>query len=70
MLDSARQRFRRLTRKLLSSPMWPVLGLTKTAETVVAGGPTGRWLAYSVLVTVVWVFGEAVSETVEEATDP
>jgi len=69
MLQSARQRTRRLSRKLFASPMWPVLGWSKTAETLVAGGPTVRWLAYSGLVTAVWVLAEAISETVEEATD-
>jgi hypothetical protein len=49
--------------------MWPVLGWSKTAETLVAGGPTLRWVAYSLGVTVVWVLAEAISETVEEATD-
>jgi len=69
MLASARKRARRLSRKLFASPMWPVLGWSKTAETLVAGGPTLRWLVYSAGVTGVWILAEAISETVEEATD-
>jgi hypothetical protein len=37
-----RKRAKQLTRKIASSPVLPLLGITKAVETVIAGGPTGR----------------------------
>ena len=75
-----RRRTKQLTTKIASSPTLPLLGYTKTAETVVAGGPTLNWLAYSILVTLVWIFaddiqrgmeeiGEAAQDVVDETTE-
>ena len=55
---SRRQRARKLSRKIASSPVLPVLGITKAVETVIAGGPTLRWLAYALLVTIVWIYAD------------
>ncbi|WP_226479175.1 hypothetical protein [Natrinema amylolyticum] len=61
-----RQRVKRLTTQLASSPTLPLLGLTKTVETVVAGGPTLSWAAYSLSVTLVWIFADDIQRSVEE----
>jgi|AntRauTorckE6833_2_1112554.scaffolds.fasta_scaffold192495_2 hypothetical protein len=77
---SRRQRARKLSRKIASSPVLPVLGITKAVETVIAGGPTLRWLAYALLVTIVWIYAddlqrragevsEAAQDAVDDATD-
>ncbi|MUV59987.1 hypothetical protein [Halobacterium sp. CBA1126] len=63
------QRVRTLTRKLASSPLLPVLGITKTVETVIAGGPTMRWVAYAVLVTGVWIYADDLQRRASEATE-
>jgi hypothetical protein len=63
------KRAQELARKLASSPVLPVLGYTKVAETIVAGGPTLNWLAYSLFVTGVWVFADDLQRTADEATD-
>ena len=44
MEGEPRKRAKQLTRKIASSPVLPLLGITKAVETVIAGGPTGRWL--------------------------
>lgn len=54
----SRQRARELVTELAATPVLPVLGYTKLAESLVASGPTINWLAYSLLVTVVWVFAD------------
>lgn len=64
-----RKRAKQLTRKVASSPVLPLLGITKAVETVIAGGPTGRWLAYAGLVTIVWVFAEDLQRRAEDATE-
>lgn len=78
--QTARQRIRQLLRKLTSSPTLPLLGWTKTVETIVATGPTMRWTHYSTVVTAIWVYAyelsaaadnvaDAAEDAVEEATD-
>jgi len=64
--NSPSERFRRLTAKMTSSPVVPVLAYSKVIETLVASGPTVAWAAASVLATVLWVFGE---DAVEAARD-
>jgi hypothetical protein len=63
------RRARELARKLASSPVLPVLGYTKTVETIVASGPTLNWLVYSLFVTGVWVFADDLQRTADAATD-
>jgi len=76
-----RKRVKQLSTKLASSPVLPVLGYTKVAETVVAGGPTLNWLAYSLAVTLVWIsaddiqrsaesLGEAAQDAVDDTDSP
>jgi len=78
--NEPRKRARKLTTKIASSPVLPLLGFTKFIETLIAGGPTLRWLAYSIIVTAIWVFAddlrrraedvtEAAQDAVDEATD-
>ena len=67
--QTARQRIRGLTRKLTASPTLPLLGWTKCVETVVASGPTGRWAGYAALVTLVWIYADAIDDAVDEVTD-
>lgn len=64
-----RQRVRRLSTKLASSPVLPVLGYTKTVESFVVGGPTPKWLAYSLLVTLVWVFADDLRRRADDLAD-
>lgn len=66
---SPRRRAKRLLTKFASSPVLPVLGWTKVAETVVAGGPMLNWIGYSVLVTVVWVFADEIREAADGFDD-
>ncbi|PCR89305.1 hypothetical protein [Natrinema ejinorense] len=61
-----RRRAKRLTTQLASSPTLPLLGLTKTVETVVAGGPTLSWAAYSLGVTLVWIFADDIQQGMED----
>jgi hypothetical protein len=70
MLDAThRQRLRRLGQKFVSSPVLPALGVTKLVETLVAGGPTANWLAFTGLATLAFVFGDELEQAVDEATD-
>jgi hypothetical protein len=51
-----------------------MLGWTKVVESYVVGSPhIHRWVLYASLMTVIWVGGvviyETVEETVEDATD-
>jgi hypothetical protein len=55
--------------KIVSSPVLPVLGWTKTVETLVASGPTLNWTAYALFVTVVWAYADTIHNTVESAVD-
>lgn len=64
-----RHRIRRLTTKLGSSPVLPVLGWTKAVETVVATGPTLRWVAYAVVVTGLWVAAEDLREAADDVAE-
>ena len=64
-----RKRARKLSRKIASSPVLPVLGITKAVETVIAGGPTLRWVAYAVLVTLVWIYADDLQRRASEATE-
>jgi len=64
-----RKRAKQLTTKLASSPVLPVLGYTKVAESVVVGGPTPKWLAYSLLVTMLWVFADDIRRRAEDITE-
>lgn len=61
-----RRRAKQLTAKLASSPTLPLLGYTKVAETIVAGGSTLNWLAYASLVTLVWVFADDIQQGMED----
>jgi hypothetical protein len=51
---SRRQRARKLSRKIASSPVLPVLGITKAVETVIAGAGE---------------VSEAAQDAVDDATD-
>lgn len=67
--DTVRTRTRTLVRKLTSSPTLPLLGWTKAVETVVAAGPTLRWIAYAALVTAIWIAADWVAEAADDAVD-
>lgn len=69
--SSVRSRCKSLTAKFTSDPVLPLLGWTKTAETVVTAswGLLPRWTAYAVLVTGLWVAGVYLWEQVDKATD-
>lgn len=64
-----RKRVKQLSTKLASSPVLPVLGYTKVAETIVAGGPTLNWAAYAVAVTFLWIFADDIQRSAEEVTE-
>jgi len=66
---SPRARARQLILKLTASPLLPVLGYTKTVETLVAGGPTRNWLAYAVFVTLLWIVADDLHDAAAEAMD-
>lgn len=66
---SSRRRVRRLVTKFASSPVLPALGWTKVAETIVAGGPTLNWIAYTILVTTVWVIADEIREAADWLND-
>lgn len=73
-------RAKTLGKKAVYYPTVPLLGWTKTVETVVAGGPTLNWAAFAAVVTVVWTFAfvlyrrakdtaDDAADAVEDATD-
>ena len=62
-------RARRLTTKFVASPVLPMLGWTKTVETLVAAGPTLRWGAYAIVVTLLWIYAEDIRETADDVVD-
>ena len=64
-----RKRVKQLSTKLASSPVLPVLGYTKVAETIVAGGPTLNWAVYAVAVTFLWIFADDIQRSAEEVTE-
>lgn len=63
------QRAKTLGKKAIYYPTFPLLGWTKTAETVVAGGPTLTWATFAALVTVVWVFAFVIIRHARDAAD-
>lgn len=65
----SRERARELITELASTPLLPVLGYTKFVEAVIAGGPEVNWLAYSIAVTVVWVFADDLKRRAEDLGD-
>lgn len=65
----ATQRARELSRKLMSSPVLPVLGWTKAVEATVAGGPLLNWIAYAGVVTVVWIFADELQRRADDVAD-
>lgn len=74
--QSAKKRLKELLKNFTADPVLPMLGWTKAVESVVVGGPILTWIAYSLLLTCVWVYADdiqrraqQVSETVEEVTD-
>jgi hypothetical protein len=62
-------RARRLLRKFAASPTLPILGWTKAVESLVAGGPLGRWLLYAALVTVLWTYAEDIQAAADDVVD-
>jgi hypothetical protein len=67
--NTPRERAVNLGKKAVYYPTVPLLGWTKSVETVVAGGPTVRWGAFAALVTVVWVFAFVIYRHAREAAD-
>lgn len=66
---ATRQRARKLVVKLTASPMLPILGWSKVVESIIAGGPLVNWIAYAVVVTVLWVFADDIERAADEMTD-
>jgi len=69
LYGQSRTRVKQLSTKLAASPVLPVLGYTKVAETIVAGGPTLNWAVYAVAVTFLWIFADDIQESAEEVTE-
>lgn len=64
-----RDRLKKLGKKAVYYPAFPLLGWTKTAETIVAGGPTLNWALFAALVTVVWAFAFVIYRHAREVAD-
>ena len=63
MLDNfSRRRINKLVVKITSSPMLPILGWSKCVESIIAGGDLISWIAYSIIITIVWVFADDLAE--------
>lgn len=66
MLDRfSKRRCKKLTVKLTSSPMLPILGWSKCVESFVVGGELLAWIIYTVIITAIWVFADDISEATD-----
>ena len=63
------RRVRDLVHKLFASPTFPALGWTKVVETIVANGPTFRWVVYAIAITLLWIVADELRARAEAITD-